>query len=116
MVVMVALGCGHGGSRLWSWWSWWQQVVVMRLRTDHNRLNAQMLREMKLAPSPTCTCGLEDQTAEHILQTMPASADSETTRVIANSSPCSYAHTRLYCSKKKLERRATFILQTGLSL
>ena len=48
MVVMVAAGCGHGDSRLWSWWqqvvatvtagcghggsrlwSWWQQVVVM---------------------------------------------------------------------------------------
>ena len=26
---MVATGCGHGGSRLWSWWSWWQQFVVM---------------------------------------------------------------------------------------
>jgi len=31
---------------------WWQQVVVMRLRTGHNLLNAHMFRKMKLAPSP----------------------------------------------------------------
>ena len=83
MVVMMAAGCGHGGSRLWSWW---QQVVVMRLRTDYNRLNAQMLRKMQLAPSPTCTCGLEDQRAELILQTMPPSADSKNKRVTNSSS------------------------------
>jgi len=27
-----------------------------------------MSGKMKLAPSPTCNCGLEDQMAEHILQ------------------------------------------------
>ena len=32
--------------------NWWQQVVVMRLRTGHNLLNAHMFRKMKLAPSP----------------------------------------------------------------
>ena len=43
----------------------------MRLHTGHNRLNAHMFRKMKLAPSPTCNCGLEDQTAEKILQRCP---------------------------------------------
>ena len=33
--------------------------------------NTHMFRKMKLAPSPTCNCGLEDQTAEHILQSCP---------------------------------------------
>ena len=28
-------------------------------------------RKMKLAPSPACNCGLEDQTAEYILQRCP---------------------------------------------
>ena len=32
--------------------NWWQQVVVMRLHTGHNLLNAHMFRKMKLAPSP----------------------------------------------------------------
>ena len=49
----------------------WQQAVVMRLRTCHSRLNGHMFRKMKLAPPPTCNCGLEDQTAEHILQRCP---------------------------------------------
>ena len=49
----------------------WQQAVVMRLHTGHNRLSAHMSRKMKLAPSPTSNCGLEDQTAEHILQRCP---------------------------------------------
>ena len=31
----------------------------------------QCFRKMKLAPSPTRNCGLEDQTAEHILQKFP---------------------------------------------
>ena len=30
-----------------------------------------MLRKTKLAPSPICNCGIEDQTAEHILQRCP---------------------------------------------
>ena len=49
----------------------WRQVVVMRLRTDHNRLNAHMFRKMKLTSSPTCNYGLEDQMAERILQICP---------------------------------------------
>ena len=75
---MVTAGCGHGGSRLWSWWSWWQQVVVMRLRTSNNRLNAHMFKKMKLAASPTCNCGLEDQKAEHILQRCPRRQQEQT--------------------------------------
>ena len=65
---------------------WWQPVVVMRLRTGHNRLNAHMFSKKKPAPSPTCNCGLEDQTAEHVLQRCPASADSKD-KCVANGSP-----------------------------
>ena len=49
----------------------------MRLRTGHNRLNAHMFKKLKLAPSPTCNCGQGDQTAEHILQDIPYSKDTE---------------------------------------
>ena len=51
--------------------SWEQQVVVVRLRTGHNILNSHMHRRLKLAPSPTCPCGQEDQTTEHVLQRRP---------------------------------------------
>ena len=86
----------------------WQQVVVKRLRTGHDRLSAHMSRKMKLAPSPTCNCGLEDQTAEHILQKCPllqtARRNMWTTAV--------QLHTKLYGNKEELEKAATFILQT----
>ena len=48
-----------------------QQVVLVRLRTGHNRLNSHMHGKLKLAPSPTCLCGQEDQTTEHVLQRCP---------------------------------------------
>ena len=70
-----------------------------------NGFNAHMFRKMKLAPSPTCTCGLDGQiyTAE-----MP---------VRQNVWPMAVQlHTKLYGSKEELEKMATFILQTGLSV
>ena len=39
-----------------------QQVILVRLRTGHNRLNSHMHSKLKLAPSPTCPCGREEQT------------------------------------------------------
>ena len=47
--------------------SWKQQVILVGLRTGHNRLNSHMHCKLKLAPSPTCPCGQEEQTTEHVL-------------------------------------------------
>ena len=55
----------------------------------HNRLNAHMFKKMKLAPSPICSYDLEDQTAKHILQRCPLSADSKT-KCVANGSPATH--------------------------
>ena len=71
-----------------------------------------MFKTMKLAPSPMCVCGLEDQMAEHILQRCPLLQTAKT-----NVWPTAVQlHTKLYGSKEKLEKTATFILQTGLSV
>ena len=43
----------------------------MRLGRGHNRLNDRLQWKTKLAPSPTCNCGLKNQTAEHVLQRYP---------------------------------------------
>ena len=48
-----------------------QKVVLVRLRTGHNRLNSHMHGKLKLACSPTCPCGQEDQTTEHVLHRCP---------------------------------------------
>ena len=86
--------------------------MVLRLLTGHNRFNPHMFRKMKLAPSPTCNCGLEDQTAEHILHRCPLLQTART-----NVWPTAVQlHTKLYGSKEELEKTATFILQTGLSV
>ena len=51
-----------------------------------------MFKKMKLAPSPICNSGLEDQTAEHNAAGMPASADCKNKRV-ANGSPATTQQT-----------------------
>ena len=86
--------------------------MVMRLHTGFNRLSAHMFRKMKLAPSPTCNCGLEDRTAEHILQRCPL---LQTARQNVWSTAVQL-DTKLYGSKEELEKTATFILQIGLSV
>ena len=48
-----------------------QQVILVRLRTGHNRLNSHMHGKRKLAPSPNCPRGQEDQTTKHVLQRCP---------------------------------------------
>ena len=47
-----------------------EQVTIFRLRTGHNRLNAHMHSKFKLCPSPQCSCGMEQQTAEHIFRAL----------------------------------------------
>ncbi|KAK7088755.1 hypothetical protein V1264_022638 [Littorina saxatilis] len=87
-----------------------QQVKLIRLRTGHNRLNAHMNRKFKLAPSPTCACGQEDQTAEHILQRCPL-LDEERKEVWPSPTPL---QTKLYGSRQELEKTTTFITSAGL--
>ena len=48
-----------------------QQVILGRLRTGQNRLNCHMHSKLKLAPAPSCPCGEEEQTTEHVLQRCP---------------------------------------------
>ncbi|KAK7096001.1 hypothetical protein V1264_005349 [Littorina saxatilis] len=87
-----------------------QQVNLIRLRTGHNRLNAHMNRKFKLAPSPTCACGQEDQTAEHILQRCLL-LDDERKEVWPSPTPL---QTKLYGSRQELEKTTTFITSAGL--
>ena len=47
------------------------QVILIRLRTENNRLNARMYKKIKLVPSSRCICNIEDQTTQHILQRCP---------------------------------------------
>lgn len=48
-----------------------EQVIILRLRTGHNRLRNHMYTKFKIGESAMCTCGLAPQTADHILQDCP---------------------------------------------
>ena len=86
--------------------------MILRIRQGHNRLNAHIFRKMKLAPSPTCNFGLEDQTAEHMLQRCPL---LQTTR--KNMLPTAVRlDTKLCGIKEEVGKKATFIFQTGPSV
>ena len=91
-----------------------QTVVCNDSSLSHLRQTTDSMptfKKMKLAPSPICSCGLEDRTAEHKLQRCPLQPTART-----NVRPTAVQlHTKLYDSKKELEKTTTFILQTGLS-
>ena len=82
--------------------SWKQQVILERLHTGHNRLNSHMHRKLKQAPSPTCPCGQEEQTTEHVLERCPLH--------IEDMWPVSTSLTaKLYGCKQELEKTTSFI-------
>ena len=83
-------------------------VTIVRIKQTDSIYEAQE----KLAPSQTCSCGLEDETAEQILQRCPLRQTART-----NVWPTAVQlHAKLYSSREELEKTATFILQTGLSV
>ena len=87
-----------------------QQIILVRLRTGHNRLNSHMHRKLKLAPSPICPCGQEEQTAEHVLQRCPLyEATGEGVWPVSTS-----LTTKLYGYKQELEKTTSFISRAAL--
>ena len=87
-----------------------EQVVMVRLRSGHNRLNAHMHKRYKLVPSPKCPCGVEDQTAEHVLQKCKRH-DRERSKTWPQETTL---HQKLYGDVDELRRTTTFIADTGV--
>ena len=82
------------------------------LRSNHLLLNSHMHRKLKLAPSPTCPCGREEQTAEHVLQRCPLyEATREDVWPVSTS-----LTTKLYGCKQELEKTTSFISRAALIL
>jgi ribonuclease HI len=89
-----------------------EQVLLLRLRSGHNRLNHHMATKLKLVPSPLCPCGKENQTAEHILQACPNHSALRDTFWPKETA----LQEKLYGIKEELERTAQFAQQTGLMI
>ena len=65
------------------------------------------------ASSPTCNCGLEDQTAEHILQSRYPFLQTARTNLWPTAVQL---RTKFYGSKEELEKTATVIFSTDWTL
>ena len=69
-----------------------------------------MHRKLKLAPSPTCPCGQEEQTTEHVLQRCPLhKATREDVWPVSTS-----LTTQRYGCKQELEKTTSFISRAAL--
>ena len=89
-----------------------EQSILVRLRTGHNRLNAHMHRKLKLSPSPKCSRGIEDQTAEHILQRCPL-FEQKRKDLWHEDIPM---ERKLYGNVEDLRRTTAFIVVTGMTV
>ena len=89
-----------------------EQVIMVRLRSGHNRLNAHMHTQLKLVPSPVCPCNEEEQTTEHVLQKCKRYHQERKT-MWTSETPL---HQKLYGEIQDLRRTTQFISATGLTV
>ena len=88
-----------------------EEVIILRLRTGHNRLNSHMYR-LKLVKSPKCQCGTADQTTEHVLDHCPTLNDL---RQATWPKPIPL-HQKLYGSLVDLRTTANFMVASGFEV
>ena len=89
-----------------------EQVIIFRLRTGHNRLNSHMYKKFKIGTSEMCPCNEDIMTAEHLLQSC------QSHRLMRNQTwPNDVTiQTKLYGNLEDLQRTATFIKGTYVSI
>ena len=91
--------------------NWPEQVILFRLRTGHNRLNAHMYK-FRVGESEMCACNADIMTAEHLLQNCCL---HDTLRWDMWSEP-KLLRDKLYGNPEELRRTATFMRATGISI
>ena len=88
-----------------------EQVILLRLRTGHNRLNANVYNKFKVGESEMCPCNADIITAERLLQhcrlhdAMRRDMWPEPTLL----------RVKLYGNLEELRRTAAFLRTTGIS-
>ena len=91
-------------------------TVVVQIYIGYSyRLNVHLYRKIKLTPPPTCNCGLEDK-QRNMYCRYAHFRQAAGQRVRPAVVHAAIIHTKLHDSKEELEKTATFILQTGLSV
>ena len=89
-----------------------QQVILFRLRTGHNRLNAHMCSKFMVGESEMCRCNADIMTAEHLLQHCQLH-DALRRDVWPEPIPLT---DKLYGNLEELRRTAAFVRATGISV
>ena len=89
---------------------WGIRLTLATLRSGHNRLNAHMHTKLNIVPSPTCPCGEEDQTTEHVLQRCNIHQPER----IAQWPSATPLHQKLYGGLEDLKKTTNFITDAGL--
>ena len=89
-----------------------EQVIIIRLRTGHNRLNHHLFTKLKIGTTDLCPCQTGSMTAEHLLQTCPLhnTLRDQTWR---RGTPL---HRKLYGSLEDLRQTAAFTEMTGATI
>ena len=88
------------------------QVIIFRLRTGHNRLKHHLFNKLKIGDTDKCSCNSALETTEHILQSCPLLRDLRTKTW---PEPRDLSQ-KLYGNLGDLQRTATFMKETGLSI
>ena len=89
-----------------------EQVILVRLRTGHNRLNAHMCKKLKLVPTAVCPCGEGEQTTEHVFQHCKRH-DQERSAIWPTGTTI---HQKLHGDAEDLIRTTECITTTGLTV
>ena len=89
-----------------------EQVTIFRLRTGHNRLNHHMYSKLRLVPSSNCSCGIGDQTVEHVLQSCPRFLMQRNSMWPQGTE----LDRKLHGCKEELRKTCDFINMTGLKV
>ena len=89
-----------------------EQVVLFRMRTGHNRLNAHMYSKFKVGESEMCLCNADIMTAEHLLQHCQLH-DALRPDMWPEPKPL---RSKLYGNLEELKRTAAFLRATGISI
>ena len=89
-----------------------EQVILFRLRTGHNRLNAHMYNKFKDGESEMCPCNADIMTTEHLLQHCrlhdAMRRDMWPELMLLRD--------KLYGNLEELRRTAAFVKATGISI
>ena len=89
-----------------------EQVIVFRLRNNHNRLRQHMHTKLKIGDTPLCQCGQGPENSHHVLQQCPR---FQALRTQTWQNPTTLDK-KLYGGVEDLRRTAQFIRSTGLTV